>query len=483
MTITLYPSVKALRLDALQPYIPIECNIPSVPAIQYPTGQEIFTLVPPGIIYNSLPYIDLSTEIVDTTPDQVIGCVDNLPDGDEQSALGYSFPSAATGDAVINLSNNEFWKYDGILWENTGDAPGLYLYGQSLLAPANEIRVYNCTVKTKINPVAYDYSLSVIQEADPISLFTRVIPLVAYPISIPSAVIAIQAFVPSTIIAVPAAQINLSFNDIGPSLSIQRSQILTEGPAPDYVGAFATVLQVPSGVFLVAAEVPNVLTDVYLSVPVSVTSISKPNPVSREILRTGAASPVLGSGGATSYDDWQLIQNENVDDGFVESGGFGFNIKINNVSYDRCYIGSNGYITFGAGFSDSGVTTTYPPYAKILFASNDVSSQRVFKKQSVTAGGYKYFAIRWEGTWDTFGIIGSPTIVTEITFYQLFNNGSQYIEARYGLKDLYFTATLAICRTTGQLGNSATAAANSNYVFTGNNTGTTWSLTSNRYIG
>ena len=97
-------------------------------------------------------------------------------------------------------------------------------------------------------------------------------------------------------------------------------------------------------------------------------------------------SLALGNSPAGTWPptDWTSLQNASSDDAFVQATVQG-NILFNNVSRDIAYIGSNMYITFGAGsiVYGSGIplSSTNPPNDKIMMNSGDRSYQRV---------GYKY---------------------------------------------------------------------------------------------
>ena len=81
--------------------------------------------------------------------------------------------------------------------------------------------------------------------------------------------------------------------------------------------------------------------------------------------------------------DWTSLQNASSDDAFVQATVQG-NILFNNVSRDIAYIGSNMYITFGAGSivygSGTPLSSTNPPNDKIMMNSGDRSYQRVAYK-------------------------------------------------------------------------------------------------------
>ena len=101
----------------------------------------------------------------------------------------------------------------------------------------------------------------------------------------------------------------------------------------------------------------------------------------------GSIAPSLGASSVGSWPptNWTSLQNASVDDNFVSvtiapTTFFG-------TSRTTAYIGSNAYITFGAGSAlYSGLSATVPAVDKFMFNAADRSYQRV---AYLTAGGSK----------------------------------------------------------------------------------------------
>lgn len=101
----------------------------------------------------------------------------------------------------------------------------------------------------------------------------------------------------------------------------------------------------------------------------------------------GSTNPSLGASSVGSWPptNWTSLQNASVDDDFVSvtiapTTFFG-------TSRTTAYIGSNAYITFGAGSAlYSGLSATVPAVDKFMFNAADRSYQRV---AYLTAGGSK----------------------------------------------------------------------------------------------
>jgi hypothetical protein len=188
-TEVLVPSI-GYGLTALAPYVLQSCVLAPPPPAPAPQPEEaIFTPVPPGIEYESLPVLDPVTQIIDTSPSQIIGCANALPDGGEQGTLNALFPDAVDGDGVVNRQNNDIWKYDGTTWENVGPTPGPQVVVVSVLPPWNEIAIYDARIRTRLQVVALDYALALLTEPDPIGVVlgldvARVMPVTNFALAV-----------------------------------------------------------------------------------------------------------------------------------------------------------------------------------------------------------------------------------------------------------------------------------------------------------
>ena len=95
-----------------------------------------------------------------------------------------------------------------------------------------------------------------------------------------------------------------------------------------------------------------------------------------------------------------------------------FNITYNGISYASVNIGTNSYLTFGAGSSVySNLSASNPPVPKIMITAADNSAQRIYYG-SVGSAPNRTYRVRWEGTNATGGTLGSPNMVWEATFYE-----------------------------------------------------------------
>ena len=147
---------------------------------------------------------------------------------------------------------------------------------------------------------------------------------------------------------------------------------------------------------------------------------------------------------------WTQWEYGFVDDGFTYvpfPSGFGPWYVAGNAYYG-CYVGSNGYITFGNGSSTySGISSTNPPYPKIRFFGMDGQYSGVFSVPGWTGyggandglngfGGAYYgnqgFVIRWEGS-TSYG--SGVNCICEFTFFDNYNFGFgpyNVVEIKYG---------------------------------------------------
>lgn len=274
----------------------------------------------------------------------------------------------------------------------------------------------------------------------------------------------------------------------GKVVAVPVSQISISSYEPEIVNVVygASVPTIDIGI---SAINPTVVTGASASAPSSNISIA-PETASiaatvplgvEEVVKIGTASPTLGAGGATHPPvGWNVLLSGDEDDAFVQSTGWTFNFTIDSTAYTAATIGSNTYLLFG-GLSTfyTGLSESVPPFSKIHFGSSDNSFQRVYDKAEVIEG-VSVHRIRYEGTANFGGDPGSPNIVAEFTFCQPFPDGRQLIELRVGSHQRTSGPFMIASATTAYA--SSTITENSSWVFIGNSTGTSWTMTSNRFV-
>jgi hypothetical protein len=119
-----------------------------------------------------------------------------------------------------------------------------------------------------------------------------------------------------------------------------------------------------------------------------------------------------------------------VDDGFYTLD-LPFTINFLGTNYNKIYIGTNSYATFGDGSRQySSLNYATPNFPKILVSARDNSLQRIYygTQQDLQTLG-RVFRIRFEGTADLhyygplgFDEPGDSNMVWELTFYEFPNN-------------------------------------------------------------
>lgn len=191
---------------------------------------------------------------------------------------------------------------------------------------------------------------------------------------------------------------------------------------------------------------------------------------------SGNAEPLLGNIEATSTTGWTQLVSNYFDDSFVASGSFGFTFSLAGSDYTSCFIGSNGYLTFGSGSSVySGVGPGNPALPKVMFNPGDRSYTRIYVLAGSDGSG-NYFRIRWEGSGSAANQL---TNFAEIALFKA-GSGQQFVEVRYGNFSSGNLPT-AVGSASAYYA-SVNALTNTSVVFTGNATGTSWSVTNNAYV-
>jgi hypothetical protein len=129
------------------------------------TGTSWVPVAPGITTFPALP------AVADTTPDEVIGTVASIG-STPQTQLDTAFPAAVAGDGVQDLSNEDYWVYDGISWSNEGPNPGPSASVPAVVPPWNELVPFDGVTRTTALVVDYTYPLgSVGTEA--VALVTR----------------------------------------------------------------------------------------------------------------------------------------------------------------------------------------------------------------------------------------------------------------------------------------------------------------------
>lgn len=126
------------------------------------------------------------------------------------------------------------------------------------------------------------------------------------------------------------------------------------------------------------------------------------------------------------------------DDGFWELQ-LPFDVMYLQQTYNRVYVGTNTYITFGEGSTQyQQLGNTNPPVPKIMITAADNSCQRIYYGAEGVAPN-RTFRVRYEGHNSYFGgTLGNPTVLYEAVFYESI---STQIDIQIGRNDRWSLTT------------------------------------------
>jgi hypothetical protein len=129
---------------------------------------------------------------------------------------------------------------------------------------------------------------------------------------------------------------------------------------------------------------------------------------------TSIGSSLLGAASLTASTTPTVGNN---DDGYWTLS-LPFNISYLGVTYNQIFVGTNCYVTFTNGsVVYSGVSVTNPALPKIMWCAKDNSVQRIYYGVEGISPNRTY-RVRQEGTSTISGTVGSPTMISEWTFYE-----------------------------------------------------------------
>jgi hypothetical protein len=337
---TVTAPLKTITLAALVPDVVRSCIVlqPSPPPDPgeeppAPVGDDaIYTPVAPGVTYDNLP---LAPTIVDTSPDQMIGCIVTVADN-PQGRLNALFPSAVDGDGVIDRATNDIWVYDGSVWNNVGPTPGPTIVATVVIPPWNEIVSTDATTRTKLDITSLGYALTLLTEPDPVITQTALLArsVTAY-VAAPSTDFTFTVYTPlvaSGGAVLPPAQntalaAHLPLISGGSSIAVPVTDFAFEASAVPYVGTAATVIQAQRGAFSLAMPLPAISAGVTIEPPAANLTIAAALPVivSKPAPTVAAVSTTLSS---TTFHTHTNVsaQQDDIILMFVETSGDGTSI-------------------------------------------------------------------------------------------------------------------------------------------------------------
>jgi hypothetical protein len=371
----------------------------------------------------------------------------------------------------------------------------------TVVLPYNETAIYDARVRLDSIVAKFDYALQLLTVVPAVVLKAKVEVRKIRRIEPPLASVTIAALTsmasgggsvspPVALVALAAPSVNVSGG--GSAVVPAATAIIINSIEPAYVGKQRTIVSLgASAAVTVAAAVPAVSSGASFAVPAGAITVAGAAPGVNPFVQTGTAAPVLGNTAATSTTGWTTLVSTYADDANIQTASFGFTFTLNSTGYTTGYVGSNGYITFDAGYNNnSSFLGQNNPFAnKIMFLAGDRSYQKVYTKTGAYYGT-DYFAVRWEGRKD-YGDAPESDCFVEIYIYKV-RATKQYVEVRYGNLsadaiygdgfDPGWTSPALMIANTSTAYASATWAAYSSWIFEGNSTGTSWTLTSNRFI-
>ncbi len=173
------------------------------------------------------------------------------------------------------------------------------------------------------------------------------------------------------------------------------------------------------GVYTADAIVTGVTLDTRPNTGNRFTTAGLPNGTSSTITNSLLGAASLSSSTPTAPGALTFVGG--ADDGYW-TVPLPFNVTFCGTTYNTIYVGTNTYITFGAGSTNySQLNGSNPPYPKIMISCADNSCQRIYYGAEGVAPN-RTFRVRWEGTASTSGTLGSPNMVYEAVFYEATNN-------------------------------------------------------------
>lgn len=158
---------------------------------------------------------------------------------------------------------------------------------------------------------------------------------------------------------------------------------------------------------------------------------------------------LLGSGSLTSSTTPTQVGGYDANDEGYWEITTPWSVYFDGVYYNKIYFTTNSYITFGAiNVTFQNLSGSNPALPKIMISADDRSAQRIYYGIDGTSPNRTY-RVRWEGHInDTDGILGSPTLEYEISFYE---NSCSQIDIHIGRNDASGTGVSGLFDKSGNL--------------------------------
>lgn len=141
---------------------------------------------------------------------------------------------------------------------------------------------------------------------------------------------------------------------------------------------------------------------------------------------TRAISNVLLGAAALTQSTTPTVGTD--DDGYWDLD-LPFSISYLGQTYNKVYLGTNSYITFGAGSAEYAVTVSAPNLPKILITASDTKTKRIYYGTEGSAPN-RTFRIRYEGFISyQANSMSEPGTIYEVIFYE---NSPSTIDVQVG---------------------------------------------------
>jgi len=226
--------------------------------------------------------------------------------------------------------------------------------------------------------------------------------------------------------------------------ALEQYPRMTQAQAIQYIQSFATLNQIfepPPTPYL--DQGVSAISNTSSKITGSESFVAAPNTSVRIV--TSASAATLSSLtnnllGAASLTASTTPNTGNSTYGFNDDGfwqlNLPFNISYNGSTYSTIFVNTNSYVLFGTKpTSDTydadinwSYNTTTPAIPKIQISQADGSAQRIYYGVVGTTPNRTY-RVRYEGSEEAAGTLGSPTIVWEMTFYE---NANTQIDLHMG---------------------------------------------------
>lgn len=229
---------------------------------------DIWFPVAPGI--TTLPP---APTVVDTSPNAVIGSVATVGIN-PQTTLNTAFPGAIIGDGVQDESNDNFWVYDGAIWENVGANPGPTITANFLVPIYNEKIKALATTRATVTVKSIPYKLQVLKEPDALVLQTLIQARRVHKVNIPVSQIYDIGIIAPVIITGFSAKpnaVNVSISANIPlvsqnaNINVPAVSLQIDALEPYQTGPSFTAVEPGSSSINLIAEIPAISTGASLT--------------------------------------------------------------------------------------------------------------------------------------------------------------------------------------------------------------------------